>query len=116
VWLGASRRGPISQIDDSTGNLRVVIATQHNPSRQANHNQHAGGDREYHSRPASAIVRLKPQEIPVAGATGGQMIQVRFRLGQRHPVRSNCSDNLVTRASNALGIRELVTKPSTQCS
>ncbi len=44
------------------------------------------------------------------------MIQVRFRLGQRHPMRSNGSDNLVTRASNALGIRELVAKPSTQCS
>jgi len=44
------------------------------------------------------------------------MIQVRFRLGQRHLMRSNGSDNLVTRASNALGIRELVAKPSIQCS
>ena len=44
------------------------------------------------------------------------MVQVRLRLGQRHPVRSNGSDNLLTRTSNALGIRELVAKPSTQCS
>jgi len=44
------------------------------------------------------------------------MIQVRLRLGQRHPVRSNSSDNLATRTSYALGIRELVTKSSAQCS
>jgi len=44
------------------------------------------------------------------------MVQERFRLGQRHPLRGDSSDNLVTRASNALGIRELVAKPSTQCS
>jgi hypothetical protein len=42
------------------------------------------------------------------------MIQVLFRLGQRHPMRSNGGDNLATRASNALGIRELVANPSTQ--
>jgi hypothetical protein len=116
VRLGASRRRPISQIDDSTGNLRVVIAPQHSPGRQANYNQHARGDCENHSRPPTAIVGLKPQEIAVARAARGQMIQVRFSLGQRHPMRSNSSDNLVTRASNALGIRELVAKPSTQCS
>jgi hypothetical protein len=44
------------------------------------------------------------------------MIEVRFRLGQRHPLRSNSSDNVLTRASDALGIRELAAKPSTQCS
>ena len=44
------------------------------------------------------------------------MVQVRLRLGQWHPLRGNSSDNLLTRASNALGIRELVAKPSTQCS
>ena len=44
------------------------------------------------------------------------MVQVRLCLGQWHPVRGNGSDNLATRASNPLGIRELVAKPSTQCS
>ena len=44
------------------------------------------------------------------------MIQVRFRLRQRHPLRSNSSDNLATGTSYALRIRELVTKSSTQCS
>jgi hypothetical protein len=43
------------------------------------------------------------------------MIEVRFRLRQRHPLRSNSSDNFMTRASNALGIREFFAKPSTQC-
>ncbi len=42
------------------------------------------------------------------------MIQVRLCLGQRHPVRGNGSDNLLSWTSNALGIRELVAKPSTQ--
>jgi hypothetical protein len=44
------------------------------------------------------------------------MIEVRFRLGQLHPVRGNGSDNLLSWTPNALGIRELVAKPSTQCS
>jgi hypothetical protein len=63
-----------------------------------------------------AMARLKPHEIPVARAAGGQVVQVRFCLRQRHPVRGNGSDNLLSRTSNALGIRELVAKPSTQCS
>jgi hypothetical protein len=42
------------------------------------------------------------------------MIQVRLRLRQWHPVRSNSSDNLATGTSYALWIRELVTKSSTQ--
>lgn len=42
------------------------------------------------------------------------MIQVRLRLGQGHPVRSNSSDNLPTRTSYALGIREVVPKSPTQ--
>jgi hypothetical protein len=87
-----------------------------NPRSDSRNNQHARRDREYHSHPASAIVRLKPQEILVARAAGGQMIEVRFRLGQRHPLRGNSSDNFVTRAPNALGIREFFAKPSTQCS
>jgi len=44
------------------------------------------------------------------------MVQVRLRLGQRHPVRGNRSNDLPTGASYALGIRELVPKPATQCS
>jgi len=42
------------------------------------------------------------------------MIQVRLRLGQWHPVRSDSSDNLATGTSYAFGIRELVTKSSAQ--
>jgi len=114
--FSSSRHRAISQIDYSAGNLLIVVTTQHSPCRQTNHNQDARGDREYHSQPASATIRLKAQEILVARAAGRQMIQVRFRLGQRHLMRSNGSDNLVTRASNALGIRELVAKPSIQCS
>jgi len=44
------------------------------------------------------------------------MVQVPLRLGKRHPVRSNSSDNLATGTSDALGIRELITKSSAQCS
>jgi hypothetical protein len=41
------------------------------------------------------------------------MIEIRLRLRQRHPVRSNRSNNLAARTSYALGIRELVPKPAT---
>lgn len=44
------------------------------------------------------------------------MVQVRLCLGQWHLVRGNGSDNLLSRTSNPLGIRELIAKPSTQCS
>jgi hypothetical protein len=85
-----------------------------NPGRESHNNEYACSDREYHPHPAMTIVVLEPQEIAVARAAGGQMIQVRLGLGQWHPVRCNRSDNLPTRASNALGIRELVTKSSAQ--
>ena len=39
------------------------------------------------------------------------MVQERLRLGQRHPLRSNSSDNFVTRTSNALGIRNSSRSP-----
>jgi len=84
-----------------------------NPGGEGRNNQHARGDRKYHPRPALTILRLKLQEIPVARAAGGQMVQVRLRLGQWHPVRSYSSDNLVSGTSNALWIRELVAKPAT---
>jgi hypothetical protein len=92
----------------------LIVLTQHRPSRQTNHNQYASGDREHHSPAPLSILRLKPQKIAVTGAAGGQMIQVRLRLRQWHPVRSNSSDNLATGTSYALWIRELVTKSSTQ--
>ena len=64
--------------------------------------------------PALAVLPLKLQEIAVAWAAGGQMVQVRLCLGQRHLVRGNGGDNLAARASDALGIRELVPKSATQ--
>jgi hypothetical protein len=94
----------------------LIVLTQHHPRRQTHHNQHARGDRKYHSRPALAIVRLEPHEIPVARTAGGQMVQVRLCLRQGHSVRGNGSDNILSRTSNPLGIRELVAKPSTQYS
>jgi hypothetical protein len=84
------------------------------PRRDGGNNQYARGDRKYHSRSALAVLPLKLQEIAVAWAAGGQMVQVRLCLGQRHLVRGNGGDNLAARASDALGIRELVLKSATQ--
>src|SRR5207245_87350 len=87
------RHRPISQIDYGACNLLIVLA-QHRPARQPNHNQNTRREREDHSRPALAILRLKFQEIAVARTASGQMVQIGLGLRQRHPVPRNRRDYL----------------------
>jgi len=37
----------------------LIVLAQHRPARQPNHNQNTRREREDHSRPALAILRLK---------------------------------------------------------
>lgn len=74
-WLGATDNRTISQIDDGTlSHQSGVVTPKNNPTRESRYDQHTRGDRHNHSRPTLAMVRLKPHEIPVAGAAGGQVV------------------------------------------
>jgi hypothetical protein len=54
----------------------LTVRAQNSPGRQTSDNQDTSGNREDDSRPASAIFTLKLQEIAVARAARGQVIQV----------------------------------------
>ena len=111
----AASYGAVSQIDDhSPCNLQVVLPTNNSPGRDGSNNQHARGDREYHSRSTTTIVLSNLRQISIAWTARTEVIEPFLRFRERHRSRRDSLENVRPRTPAPLRIWKLFEQTSAQ--